>query len=183
TDQLGFQSSIQKAVSGAPGASGIVDAAYLARDHSRSVRNYQGILHMYHDSGDNTVKKDLSDLVDADLTAAGKTEGIDYHYYESNDGLYAHGHHGLSVDYYNGSFGMEWLSDALSSIKPSMPSSGSLHVSGYVITSEFELWIKRFRKNVTATPRSQAMISNQGKFFALNLDYNNSTEEYTIEPI
>lgn len=183
SDQLGFQSAIQKAVCGAPGGTGIIDAAYLARDHSRAVRNYAGKLYMYHDEGDNTVHKVLSDLVQTDLLAAGKTEGTDFVYHESDDGSYGHGNHALSVDLYDGVFGMEWLADALSLTKPSMPASGTLHVAGYVITDAFTLWIKKYRKNVTATPRAQAMITNQGKFFAATVVYNNTNETYQITPI
>lgn len=187
-DNAGFQGAIQLAVAGVPLGSGVIDAAYLSRDHTRGIKNFTGKIFMYHDSGDGTVSKDGSDLAVENLIAAGKEEGVDYEYFESSNGLYAHGHHALDVTYYDGSFGMQWLSDALALTKQSLPNSGTVHVCGYAIAStdlerDFEFWIKRYRKNNTATPRAGALTTNQGKTFAATLTYNKTNETFEVTPI
>lgn len=181
TDDVNFQGSINVAVGGAPGDSATVDTYYLSRDHARGVANTTARLFFYHSPADTTVKKEQSDLVQTVLLAAGKAIGVDFDYYIGTS--YNHGQHALDPAFYDGVFGMEWRSTALSRTVQALPNSATKHIAGYLyLRAGTFVWLKTSRGNTSAPPTAPAP-RNQGKAYAATLIYNLSSETYQITPI
>lgn len=177
-DNLGFQSGIQKAISGAPLLNGLVDNNYLSRDSIRGARNILSKIYMYHDTADLFVSVEHSDLLEDEFIAHSK----DYVYHRSTDGTYDHGNAQLLDGVYVNTAQLQWLSDALAATRPTIPTSRTIHVAGQHFVDDFNIIIKRYRKNSPATPRS-GQFDNQGKLGALTCTYDTTTSSYTVTPI
>lgn len=181
TDLDQFEGQIQAAIGGAPKGetgytAGIIDEYYIARDHLNGIGNSTDTkFHLYHDTNDGTVFDDLSDAAEVQLIANGQ----DYVYHHSSDESYQHGEADLIVDKFSLSpqHGLHWIDDAKTITRSRISNIGTLYVPGYVIPVDedlepiFSYWLKSYRKNVPASPSSQAR-RNQGKAGAATLTYN-----------
>jgi len=188
TDAAGFyQSPIQKAVNGhspkSPGAgyiAGTSDMSYVSRDHIRFIRNLNSPIHFYHAPIDGQVDVDLSDNLEDQLIIEGKT----YDYYRDN--AYDHDHFDLAPTYFDpGVFGLQWLNDAKTLTRTTLPTSGSIYVPGFYIsdTRDFEVWIHKYRQNFAQSVWSDQGRFNQGKSYAAEVDYNVTNGTYEVTPI
>jgi len=185
TDAASFYSSaIQKAANGAPKGSvgytaGVADHSYIARDHIRFISNLLQPLYIYHAPIDGQVRVLLSDDLEDQLIADSKT----YNYYRNN--IYDHDHFDLSPTYYDGVFGLQWVNDAKTLIRPSLPLTGNINVAGWYksTTRNFEVFIHYYRKNFNQTTWSDNGRLNQGKSYAAQIAYDVTNNTYEVTPL
>lgn len=181
-----YQPAIQKAVNGhspkgAVGYSaGVSDMSYVSRDHVRFIRNATAPVYIYHAPVDAFVSVTLSETLETQLIAEGKT----YHFYKDN--AYDHGKLDLSPDDFNpGVYGLQWVNDAKTLTRATLPASGSIYVPGFYIsdTRDFEIWIHKYRNNFAQSVWSDQGRFNQGKSYAAEVNYNVTNGTYEVTPI
>lgn len=145
---------------------------YKSRQHLWSASNFKGKLFIYHDSSDSVVDVNHSQRVVAQLIADSFTN---YTYSESDPGdgdRWLHGlpNAGVSLGEENIAAEATYLPLGLTEAIPSMPTSGTLKVNGYMKCSLFTLWLG----NGTAAE------DGQNRRATLVYDYNTNT--YTLTP-
>lgn len=186
TDDINYQGSIQVSVGAAPFGSvgysaGISDSRHMSRDHISAARNIMQKVYLYHDTGDNTVKVDHSDLLEDEFITHSKT----YVYNRSTNGDYAHGNADLIFGEYPGlGNSLDWVDDAKTLTRPTAPTTGTFRVPGFLVLdkSDLKVWIKKYHINNVASPAAGA-LDNQGKNYAATINYNLSTDTYEVTPI
>lgn len=177
----GYTGAIQDSIGGPSVGSigytaGVNDAFYPARDHIRGVGNYKGKIYMYHYTGDTDVSVVHSDNLETQLIANGQT-----YIYHRSASIYTHGNFDLLNSIFDSvtPYGLHWVSDAKTLTAQTLPNSGTLFVAGFVVTSNFQVWCKRYIKNVV----DPNIKYNQGRIGATALTYNVSANTYTMTPV
>lgn len=135
----GSQEILETDIGGNPSE---VPNEYKSRDHRWSASNYKGRLRIYHDAEDSNVNVNHSTRLIDQLDADGFTNYV-YNQSESSDTVrWLHGipNEG-SIGEANIAAESEIIADIKSTMIPSLPSSGSLKVNGYCVTSLFKVWL------------------------------------------
>lgn len=164
----GQQANLQTWVGGTPAA---VPNEYKSRQFMWSASNCKGKLRMYHDLSDSSVNVNHSQRTETQLIADSFTN---YVYSQSQSGDPERWIHGLPNVGQTGQENIDaedqFSGEGFSLSIPSMPTSGTLKINGYLKCSLFTIWLG----NGTA--------AQDGKNRRGTLTYNYSTNSYTLVP-
>lgn len=141
-----------------------------SRDHRYShVKNYEGYTYIFHDSGDTAVEQVQSDELWAQFVSQGRTALGEYHLSTPSDAnRFLHGYHTSDNPGLVSSEAF-WLSDVLSSSRPTAKTSGTYRISGFLKNRSFEIFL--------------GLTVADGKSCEADLTFNYNTNTYTITPI